>query len=81
MACVRSCANCKNRATFGWGEWVNCLTYEMAAGEEEERKAASHYGMYEFGSPYERETPSATCGDYGPSNPWNAPGMSVRDFI
>ncbi len=26
-------------------------------------------------------TPSSTAGDYGPSNPWEAPGMSVSDFI
>lgn len=26
-------------------------------------------------------TPSATRGDYSPSNPWDAPGMSIRDFI
>lgn len=26
-------------------------------------------------------TPSATNGDYSPSNPWDAPGMSIRDFI
>lgn len=26
-------------------------------------------------------TPSATMGDYSPSNPWDAPGMSIRDFI
>lgn len=24
---------------------------------------------------------SNTYGDYGPSNPWNAPGMNVSDFI
>lgn len=24
---------------------------------------------------------SATDGDYGPSSPWSAPGMSIRDFI
>lgn len=24
---------------------------------------------------------SSTDGDYGPSNPWDAPGMSVSDFI
>ena len=29
----------------------------------------------------DRYTPSATAGDYSPSSPWNAPGMSVRDFI
>lgn len=27
------------------------------------------------------EYTSATNGDYSPSNPWDAPGMSIRDFI
>lgn len=26
-------------------------------------------------------TPSSTNGDYSPSNPWDAPGMSISDFI
>lgn len=26
-------------------------------------------------------TPSASNGDYSPSNPWDAPGMSIKDFI
>ena len=26
-------------------------------------------------------TPSATAGDYSPSNPWDAPGMGFKDFI
>lgn len=30
---------------------------------------------------YENCCPSATNGDYSPSNPWDAPGMSIRDFI
>lgn len=29
----------------------------------------------------ERYTPCATNRDYGPSNPWDAPGMSIHDFI
>lgn len=29
----------------------------------------------------DRYTPSSTARDYGPSNPWDAPGMSIRDFI
>ena len=29
----------------------------------------------------EHYTPSSTAGDYGPSNPWQAPGMSERDFF
>ena len=26
-------------------------------------------------------TPSSTNGDYSPSNPWDAPGMKLSDFI
>ena len=26
-------------------------------------------------------TPSAENGDYSPSNPWDAPGMKISDFI
>lgn len=29
----------------------------------------------------EHYTPSCTCHDYSPSNPWDAPGMSIHDFI
>lgn len=29
----------------------------------------------------EEYIPSSTYRDYGPSNPWDAPGMSVKDFI
>lgn len=29
----------------------------------------------------EESTPCCTNRDYGPSNPWDAPGMSIRDFI
>ena len=29
----------------------------------------------------EEYIPSAENGDYGPSNPWDAPGMSIKDFI
>ncbi len=39
-----------------------------------------------YGPPFDEEEteeyrPSATAGDYSPNTPWNAPGMSVRDFI
>jgi hypothetical protein len=31
---------------------------------------------------YDRDyTPSSINGDYSPNNPWDAPGMSIRDFI
>lgn len=29
----------------------------------------------------EEYTPSAENGDYSPSNPWDAPGMKMSDFI
>ena len=29
----------------------------------------------------EEYVPSAENGDYSPSNPWDAPGMSIHDFI
>lgn len=29
----------------------------------------------------EHYTPSSTARDYGPGNPWDAPGMSIKDFI
>ena len=29
----------------------------------------------------EEYIPSAENGDYSPSNPWDAPGMSIHDFI
>ena len=47
-------------------------------------KTASTEKVYEKFEPYHDEkeyTPSATNGDYSPSNPWDAPGMSIKDFI
>ena len=40
----------------------------------------------EIGNPFEcfeaeNRCPSCTAGDYSPSHPWDAPGMSIRDFI
>ena len=35
----------------------------------------------EWESSFNDYTPSATAGDYSPSNPWDAPGMSIHDFI
>lgn len=29
----------------------------------------------------EEYIPSCSRRDYGPSNPWDAPGMSIKDFI
>ena len=43
---------------------------------EDKTSADSDYDEYD-----DEYTPSATGGDYSPSSPWNAPGMSIHDFI
>ena len=82
---MRMCGNCKNRAFHSWSGVDYCIWYEMACSEEEEIRAAKDCPTYECGDPFPEENghycPSASAGDYGPSCPWNAPGMSVHDFI
>ena len=36
---------------------------------------------YDYEEEDEEYVPSAENGDYGPSNPWDAPGCSIKDFI
>lgn len=53
-------------------------------GNEPPEETEDPYGddWEEYVDPWEREyIRSATAGDYSPSNPWDAPGMSVSDFI
>lgn len=83
---IRKCGNCKHCMFIGWdGMTECCIDYEMACTEEEEIKAAADCPKYEYGKPEHLSddyyTPSATNGDYSPGNPWDAPGMSIRDFI
>jgi len=83
---MKSCSNCKRRFFKGWdGCWESCLWYEMAGTEEDMIETAKDCCKYEEGEPEglnEPEyRPSATNRDYGPSNPWDAPGMSIHDFI
>ena len=83
---MRKCGNCKHRGFSMFGVDY-CLDYEMTCTEEDEIKAASDCPCYEEGTPacLERDEDgyysSATNGDYSPSSPWNAPGMSIKDFI
>ena len=82
---MRSCRNCKKRFTNGMFGIECCMGWEMATTEKEEKETAEGCPAYRKGDPecYEEEhyCPSATAGDYSPSCPWNAPGMSVMDFI
>lgn len=71
---IPKCSNCKNRYYDFFGTQEMCILYELTANEA---KTAMYCGDYEEGDP----CPSSTAGDYGPGNPWDAPGMSIRDFI
>ena len=83
---MRKCSNCKNRAFRGlYGMPDYCLDYAMTHNEEEEINVANDCTLYERGTPscleQDEGCPSSTNRDYGPGNPWDAPGMSIRDFI
>lgn len=83
---MRKCGNCKNRCFGDWSGMIDtCIWYSMTTTEKEEIEEAANCGKYEEGTPDclldEAYCPSATTGDYSPSSPWNAPGMSARDFI
>lgn len=81
MIKLRKCSNCKNRRWESWSGIDYCPFYEMAT-ETEEIEKATECSIYEEETEEEREyCPSATAGDYSPSNPWDAPGMSIKDFI
>ena len=57
-----------------------CDTVELSKKEAEalELDLDAYRRKSEPGKGY---TPSSTCGDYGPSHPWDAPGMCMKDFI
>lgn len=80
---MRTCYNCKNRRTVDSFGFEYCTGWEMAITEDdaiENAKDCCGYVLeeYEEGEDY---CPSSTNRDYSPSNPWDAPGMSIRDFI
>jgi hypothetical protein len=83
--CNRKCSNCMKRAFAGWCGVDYCMGYELCCSEQEEIDTANGCDNYEFGTPAcfdcDDDCPSATAGDYSPSAPWNAPGMSIHDFI
>ena len=86
MSEIRKCGNCKYRAYPSWGGCIDyCIDYEMAESEADEIRSAKDCMRYKEGTPDcfadDEYCPSATAGDYSPSSPWNAPGMSIRDFI
>ena len=65
--------------TEAWDEFKELLKkYRFESVELCDHFMRDYGYLYDDGEPY---TPSATAGDYSPNCPWNAPGMSIRDFI
>lgn len=78
----RKCGNCKRRFYESYFSIETCIGYEYAETDEAEIKEALSCAKYEEDDGADRNyCPSSTARDYSPSNPWDAPGMSVRDFI
>lgn len=86
---VKSCYKYSSEEEFE--EWLDSLREDLkktpeeleeesriACAEMAEKEAQELYDELHGGDDY---CPSSTAGDYSPSNPWNAPGMSIRDFI
>ena len=57
-----------------------CNTVELSE-EEAEALGLDMDAYRRKAEPDRGYTPSSTCGDYSPSHPWDAPGMSIKDFI
>ena len=83
MMNCKSCDNCANRMCEGMFGREPCFGWECCVDAEEAVKVASACEDYvpEDEEDDEEYIPSSTAGDYGPGNPWDAPGMSVSDFI
>lgn len=70
------------------GIWTESLREEINKTPEQKQKEAEERIMLEkdfvnedFVNDFFHDSVSCTAGDYSPSSPWNAPGMSIRDFI
>ena len=72
--------------------WIGSLQEELEKTPEQREKESQEMierlceaDLEEFRRDMDRYEyeycPSASAGDYSPSHPWDAPGMSVRDFI
>ena len=82
---MKSCDNCAYRMHTGFmGNREPCFGWECCLTAEDAIKTAKKckdWRMEADSEDDEHEHTSATEGDYSPSNPWDAPGMNVRDFI
>lgn len=77
----RKCCFCERKVSFiGWdGSPEYCIDYEMKGS-----CCAKRCRRFKYKKPVEEcddRYASACRGDYSPSHPWDAPGMSISDFI
>lgn len=61
-------------------EWINQMRSPNENPEDEDVEEADFY-LYEDEKAEDSYCPSSTSHDYSPSHPWDAPGMSIKDFI
>ena len=78
---IKSCENCGKRWVHGWDGLESCMWWDMTDDPVKEAKNCGAWVLDDSDPEGAHYTPSACGGDYGPSNPWDAPGMSIRDFI
>jgi len=65
-----------------YGTWrYEYVIEENFESEDEYEGYVEYWERMEMRSDESNYCPSSTTGDYSPSCPWNAPGMSVKDFI
>lgn len=57
---------------------ISDMEHGEAHGEEYAEECAKEYAEEYEEEPY---ISSCTAGDYSPSHPWDAPGMSISDFM
>lgn len=81
----RTCRECVNAYSDSFGRLEMCIGWEMC-DDDSAAETCNDYckGECTAWKRYKERreyTSSATNGDYSPSNPWDAPGMSIRDFL
>jgi len=82
MAYDKKCRNCMHWRSHGLceGDYEYCMRWDMS-DEVEPAKTCDAFVYDATMAQEEHYTRSATAGDYSPSCPWKAEGMSIKDFI
>jgi hypothetical protein len=60
---------------------ITFTNVDTGDGYDVRQEVLDRFNVIEINNDDEEYVPSSTNGDYSPGNPWDAPGMSPRDFI